>query len=456
MKQGFLISALGSGRGKTMITLGLIRAFQKRGKKVSCFKTGPDYIDTMYHTRVAGEDCVNLDPYFLEPDYRPGALQTLFLRNSRDFSIVEGAMGLFDGIYGEGCRASANTVAMELGLPTVLVVLPEEVEKLPSYLKTFPHRVQAFLLNKDQSRSCGEDAFLQDLAKRLGLVYLGSIPHVPELAAGSRHLGLVPPEKDLMEKVEKVGELANSCLNLKWLEKRSILPSLHREHIPSPIGTPEKRFRLAFARDEAFSFTYAENLRVLEEYGFELCWFSPLQDQTLPKNLDALWLCGGYPELYAGEIAKNISLRQDIQRAVRGGLPIIGECGGFMALLEEIEDPAGNAFPGFGILPGRAFATPRLVRFGYIHVEAKEDTLLLKKGQGFRSHEFHYWDSTQNGEACIARKANGSRSWSCVAAGNHIFAGFPHIYLRGHEFIVENLIQAIQIRKGEKCTKDQY
>ena len=174
--------------------------------------------------------------------------------------------------------------------------------------------------------------------------------------------------------------------------------------------------------------------------------FSPIHDKKLPDNIDAIWLSGGYPELYAKELSSNTSMLNSIKEAKN--IPIIAECGGFIYLHKSFENNNGEVFNGVGLIEAKAFKTQKLVRFGYIEIEAKSDSLLMKKNQKIRSHEFHYYDSTNNGEYAHAVKANKSKEWNCINAYENIFAGFPHIYLRGYEFLVENLVEYLERQRN--------
>lgn len=443
-KKAFMVSAMKSGSGKTLITLGLINIFKRMGKTVSIYKTGPDYIDTMYHEKIAGSPSTNLDPFFLEPEYRPGELKNLFFRNfTGDMAIIEGAMGLFDGVYGEGKRCSACIVSEEIGIDVILVVDIDEIDTVGEYLQKFSHRVKTVIVNKvpiDYDISLIRERLVESNLTLIGFLYYNENYHME-----SRHLGLNEPGKDIFKIVDKLSDELSKTLDFKLFEKFTLnidcnIPSHKAKDVT--LNNIKSKYRLAFAFDEAFSFTYDENIKVLEEYGFEIVKFSPLHDKNLPENISAIWLSGGYPELYANELSSNISMLESIAKAK--AIPIIAECGGFIYLHKNFEDNNGESFRGVGLIDGKAFKTKKLVRFGYIEIEAKSDSVLMKKNQKIRSHEFHYFDSTNNGEYAHALKANKSKEWDCINAYENIFAGFPHIYLRGYEFLIENLIEYLE------------
>ena len=439
-KQAFMVSAMKSGSGKTLITLGLINILKKMGKTISIYKTGPDYIDTMYHEKIAGSPSTNLDPFFLEPEYRPEELKNLFFKNFLyDTAIIEGAMGLFDGVYGEGKRCSACIVSEEIGVDVILVVDMDELEKLEEYLNKFSNRVRAVIVNK-LPPDCDIE-LLKAKINAMDLVLLGYLYMDESYRIESRHLGLYEPQKDIFSIVERVSEQLEKSLDFDAFYK-FIVKIESSDNFTAKSDPKIPKYRLAFAYDEAFSFTYEENIEVLKEYGFDIVKFSPIHDKKLPDNIDAIWLSGGYPELYANELSSNTSMLNSIKEAKN--IPIIAECGGFIYLHKYFEDSSDETFEGVGLIDGKAFKTQKLVRFGYIEIEAKSDSFLMKKNQKFRSHEFHYYDSTNNGEYAHAVKANKSKEWNCVNAYENIFAGFPHIYLRGYEFLVENLVEYLE------------
>ena len=443
-KQAFMVSAMKSGSGKTLITLGLINILKKIGNTISIYKTGPDYIDTMYHEKIAGSPSTNLDPFFLEPEYRPEELKNLFFKNFLyDTAIIEGAMGLFDGVYGEGKRCSACIVSEEIGVDVILVVDMDELEKLEEYLNKFSHRVRAVIVNK-LPPDCDIE-LLKAKINALDLVLLGYLYMDESYRIESRHLGLYEPQKDIFSIVERVSEQLEKSLDFDALYK-FIVKIESSDNFTAKSDPKIPKYRLAFAYDEAFSFTYEENIEVLKEYGFDIVKFSPIHDKKLPDNINAIWLSGGYPELYAKELSSNTSMLNSIKEAKN--IPIIAECGGFIYLHKYFEDNSGETFEGVGLIDGKAFKTQKLVRFGYIEIEAKSDSFLMKKNQKIRSHEFHYFDSTNNGEYAHAVKANKSKEWNCVNAYENIFAGFPHIYLRGYEFLVENLVEYLERQRN--------
>lgn len=413
-----MVAGMHSGSGKTTVTMGLLRLLMQEGKRVQVYKTGPDYIDPIFHGTVSGRPCINLDPWFLDAD----RLRETFFHYAEDadFLLTEAAMGLCDGISGRGISGSALEVAEALSMPVLLVVDAGREAEAEEYLQTLPAgRVQAILLNRGGASAEGIG----------GIPIIGALPALPGAALKSRHLGLTVPQDT--EEIFYKAQLAAGALR-KELDLERLLR----------IAEGNEAFRMAIARDEAFSFFYEENLRTLRECGGEAVFFSPLRDRSLPAGICGLWLPGGYPELYAEALSNNTGLCIDIRDAVQSGLPTVAECGGFMYLLEELESAAGEYFPMCAALPGKAYRTPKLQRFGYIELKAQRDTLLLKRGQTLRAHEFHYWDAEQSGDAAVAEKANQSCSWACVVGSETLFAGYPHVYLAENTEAARNFAAA--------------
>ena len=268
------------------------------------------------------------------------------------------------------------------------------------------------------------------LEAETGLPVAGFLPPVPEAAIGSRHLGLYTAGEvaDLQQKIALLAQAAEE--NIHW-EK---LLSLCEQPAPAAARIKQEHkkqcVKIAVARDEAFCFAYAETLEALRENGAELCFFSPLADTSLPVNIGGLYLPGGYPELYAARLAANAPLRAAVKSAVQGGLPPVAECGGFLYLGRTLQDADGTPHPMAGVLPGQGFKVGRLVRFGYARLTARADSMLFRAGETLPVHEFHHWDSTENGDAFTAAKANG-RQWACGFANARLYAGFPHLYWAG-------------------------
>ena len=264
------------------------------------------------------------------------------------------------------------------------------------------------------------------LERETGLPVLGYLPHLPQAAVESRHLGLKTAD-EIADLQEKIALLADALV-LDWQRLAVLTEKPAPEALPGAAAPTS--VRIAVAKDEAFCFTYAETLDALRDAGAELVLFSPVQDAVLPENIGGLYLPGGYPELYAKTLSENKTMLASIRQAVQAGLPTAAECGGFLYLGRSLEDADGKAWPMADVLPGDGIRVGRLVRFGYAEMTAKADSMLFCAGETLPIHEFHHWDSTANGTAFTACK-NEKMQWECGYANENFYAGFPHLYWAG-------------------------
>ncbi|MBR1457431.1 MAG: cobyrinate a,c-diamide synthase, partial [Oscillospiraceae bacterium] len=384
-----MLAAMHSGAGKTVVTCTLLAALKRRGLAVHAFKAGPDYIDPMFHTRVLGVPSRNLD-LFLQGER---GVQRTLSRAGDAIAVLEGAMGFYDGLAGTD-RASAWELARVTETPVILLLRPKGAglslaAQVKGMLQFRPEsRIAALLLN-DCSESLA--AYLTPLLEReTGLPVLGCLPPMPEAEFKSRHLGLTAPAEidDLSARFEALAAQMERSVDLEKLL------ALAGEAGTTPVDErpAAPRCRIAVARDEAFCFYYEDNLDLLRAAGAELLFFSPLRGEALPAGADGLYLGGGYPELWAKELAANAGMRESVREAVLAGLPTVAECGGFLYLQQSLEDEGGRVWPMCAALPGMGYRTPRLQRFGYETLLSEEDTLLLRRGESLPVHEFHYWD----------------------------------------------------------------
>lgn len=428
----FLLAAPRSGSGKTTMTCALLMALKRRGCAPCAFKSGPDYIDPMFHRAVLGVESRNLDLFFSAPD----TVRTLYARGAAGHgaAVCEGAMGFYDGLGGVSDRASAWHLADTLGLPVLLVVEPKgQSLTLAAELKGLvnfrtPSHIAGILLNNCTARTHALLAPM--LEKETGLPVLGFLPKLPEAVIGSRHLGLYTAAEveNLQQKLALLADAAEE--HIDWPR---LLALCEKEPPALPVQpeTPPARVRIAVAQDEAFCFTYAETLEAFRDAGAEVVFFSPLRDTALPENIGGLYLPGGYPELHARELSENTSLLREIKQKIESGLPTAAECGGFLYLGQSLTDAEGQSWPMTGVLPGEAKDAGRLVRFGYAALSADSDSMLFRAGESFPIHEFHHWDSTANGTALAAKKPVGGAAWRCGFVNEHFYAGFPHLYWAG-------------------------
>ena len=260
---------------------------------------------------------------------------------------------------------------------------------------------------------------------------LGGIPASKDINLESRHLGLLMPGDiaGLKDQLAHAAELMEESLNMDALEAiMQETPELEGDGADGEAAADENDMPcLALARDEAFCFYYEENLSMLRSAGVRIKEFSPLHDSHVPEDADGLLLGGGYPELYAAELSANIGMLSSINAAIGSGMPSLAECGGFMYLLEELEDKDGNVYSMAGVIKGRSSWTGKLSRFGYAEVSGTGEGTLLS-GLSIKAHEFHYYDSSNNGDDAIAEKPGSGRSWECIHAGSDHVWGYPHLW----------------------------
>ena len=417
-----LIAGTNSGCGKTTVSIALMKAFKDRGLDICAFKCGPDYIDPMFHRAVLGIPSFNLDPFFCTEDQLRGVL----LGHTRGLSVIEGVMGYYDGIGAEGL-ASTYSVASAVCAPAVLVVnvrgMYTSAGAVVRGFKSFrpESRIEGVIFN-GASAMLYKD--LKAIAEKDGVKAYGFMPRMPEAEIGSRHLGLITAAEieDLQARIAALGAKAEECLDIDGLlELAAAAAPLEEKALSAPSSGS---IPLAVARDEAFCFIYEENMELLKAAGFEPVYFSPLRDACIPKGAKALYLPGGYPELYTKQLSENSSMLKSVKEAVLAGLPTFAECGGFMYLHESID-----TVPMAGAIKGGCNRTERLQRFGYVTLTAKEDNMFCRAGESIRAHEFHYYDSEDCGSGFRAEKPSGKRSWDCVHTSGSLYAGYPHLYL---------------------------
>src|SRR4028118_414202 len=395
-----------SGVGKTTVTLALLSSLSRQKRRIQSFKVGPDYIDPMFHQRVTGRPCRNLDPVLTSPDY----VQECFTRHldSVDYALIEGVMGLFDGASGQDDWASTAHVARLLQLPVLLVLdcskLSRSVAAIAHGYKTFDPRIKlaGVVLNR-----VGSDRHLQllkDALEPLQLPVLGVLRRQDNITIPDRHLGLVPTAEmtQLDALIDRLAHLGDSCFDWEHL-----LPLLTPPNPPlvrggaeavkfkiPPLenrGNPESKglIRVAVARDRAFSFYYQDNLDILQQLGAELVFWSPLTDTVLPEDVQGLYLGGGFPEVFAQQLAENTSARDSVRKAVLTGIPTYAECGGLMYLCEQIIDFKEQSWSMVGVLPTTTVMEKRLT-VGYRQATALQDSPLIETGATIWGHEFHH------------------------------------------------------------------
>ena len=453
-----MIAAPQSGSGKTLITCALLQALKEKNYYLESFKCGPDYIDPMFHKTVLGISSRNLDPFFTEDSITRMLLAKG--QDSRDLAVIEGVMGLYDGLGGIREEASSYALAKATNTPILLTVNARGMGRsLLALLSGFlqydtAHLIKGVILN--QTPSSFASVLAKEIEETFHIPVVASFPVRDDVRIESRHLGLVMPYEleDIQSRlkiasqvlcenanIEQILEIAKSAPQLEYDVKRDIKQKL-----------TEKTIRIGVARDEAFCFYYEDNLDLLKSLGAKLIFFSPLHDDTLPKDLDGILFGGGYPELYLKELEENESMRNSVKSAIENKMPSLAECGGFMYLHDTIFDSEKKPYKMAGVIHACCMKKERLVRFGYLTLNSKTDSF-LKKGETIRGHEFHYYDSEDNGECAIAKKPVGTRSWECVHAGSDHWWGFAHLSYYSNPKFAEKFAEACRSYKTNKIAK---
>ena len=430
-----VIAGTASGSGKTTAVCTLLTLLRRRGVNVRACKCGPDYIDPMFHRAVLGVPSANLDPFFCDR----GLLCRLLCQNAGDdLTVIEGVMGYYDGTGADGTDNSTYVVAARTESPVILVLdgkgaaasLLAQIEGFLRYKED--SRIRGVLFNRV---TAGTYTYLKQLMQdRFGgaVLPVGYLPAFPkDFEIPSRHLGLVTADEieDLQARINAVADLCKETIDLDCL--LSVARTAGDLAFEAPDPPRLLPVQIAMAQDAAFCFYYHDTLRLLEAMGATLLAFSPLKNEPVPQGACGLLLGGGYPELYAEQLEQNTAARESVLRAVRGGMPTIAECGGFQYL--------GRTLDGYqmcGALPHASTAAGKPVRFGYVTLTAQKDGLLGPAGTVLRGHEFHYWDSTDNGSAFTAEKPNGKR-WECAVSTPVLYAGYPHLFLPANQGAAE-------------------
>ena len=392
-----------SGVGKTTVTLTLLASLCQRGVQVQSFKVGPDYIDPMFHQHVTGLACRNLDCVLTSEAY----VQKCFSYHASisEFALVEGVMGLFDGVSppqplsevrgGANDFASTAHIARLLDLPVVLVLdcsrLSGSVAAIAHGYCSFDKRVKIAGVVLNRVGSDRHLTLLKDALEPLQLPIVGVLRREENITIPDRHLGLVPTAElpQLRALIDRLAHLGDTCFD--W---ERLLPLLQVSGKTPPPAPPRSKgrgwgeVRIAIARDRAFNFYYQDNLDLLQQLGAELVFWSPLEDVGLPENVQGMYFGGGFPEVFAQQLAQNSSARSAVKTAILSGMPTIAECGGLMYLCEQIVDFEGKSWSMVGVLPTTAEMGGRLT-LGYRRGVALQDSLVVRAGTTVYGHEFH-------------------------------------------------------------------
>src|SRR3989338_4295407 len=441
-----MIAGTHSGVGKTTWALALMALAKRKGLGVQPFKAGPDYIDPSFHHQICHpRKSRNLDLFLLSEE----EVKKSFKRNSADadIAITEGVMGLFDGKDPNTEQGSSAQLAKLLKLPVFLVVdgsgLATSAAAIVLGFQKFDPALALAGVFVNGVNSEGHFAWLKkSIEERTKIPCLGYLPRDSSFEIPERHLGLVTAieTREGLEKIQKAADLLetrfdwNRFLVLSKREHDSMyeLNKVQSQEMPQ---TPAS-FRIGVAYDKAFSFYYEDNFDLLKNAGAELIFFSPLEDDRLPKGIDLLYFGGGFPEIYAAKLSENQRMIEAVRAFYHSGGFIYAECGGFIYLPETFIDPAGNSYPLVGLIPGMIRMTNQLQHFGYHELETLADTFLFPRGKLLRSHEFHYstWDYSGTFQAAYRI---GDRPEGFVA--DRLLASYQHLHFGTDPELVKTL-----------------
>jgi cobyrinic acid a,c-diamide synthase len=453
--KGFVIAGPSSGVGKTTITLSLMAALRKRGLTVQPFKCGPDFIDGGHHARVCGRASRNLDGWMLSAE----ANRQIFYRNAADADVcvVEGVMGLFDGVDGKSEAGSTAEIAKWLQLPVILVVDASSMARSAAALvhgyESFDPALKVAGVIFNNAGGAAHYRMLSDaVTASANAVPLGYLPRDERIRIPERYLGLVTAGENLLpdSMLSLLGEVAESHIDLdQLLECAASIPAAS----DGCNERPQDLSRLGVAQDKAFCFYYEDNLDALREAGAEIVEFSALEDSSLPNALDALYFGGGYPELFAKQLSENRPMLASIKRAAEEGLPIYAECGGLMYLAREIVTQESASFPMAGVLPITAQMTDRLVNFGYTEVSFTSDCLIGPAGAKARGHSFHCSRIADVGPVEYAYQARNSMTGREEPDGlrvKNVLASYIHLHFLSNPGMADAFVKNAKRAKRQE------
>ena len=415
----FLIAAPSSGSGKTTITQGLLRSIRNKGLAVQAFKCGPDYIDTKHHEWASGNVSINLDTFMSSKAH----VQNIYGKYSSkaDATIVEGVMGLFDGA--NRMEGSSAQIAELLDIPIILVINAKATAySVAPLLYGFKHfypkiKIAGAIFNFVNTESHYQ--FMKDACEDIGIEALGYVPRNENISLAERHLGLQISAKDNYE--ETINAMAAHIEKTVDVDKILQLCECKRPKTVEISNSHKPKLKIGVAKDEAFNFTYHENLRALSQIG-EIEYFSPIKDKTLP-DVDFIYLAGGYPELYLDKLSENKSMRLAIKEFALSGGKILAECGGMMYLSKNIIDKDGRKFPMVNFLDQDTSMENMKLKLGYRKIKLKNETLY--------GHEFHYSNLVNSHEETKDIEVYSARDKQLdtkVIRKNNVLASYIHFY----------------------------
>lgn len=450
MTSSVVIAGVRSGVGKTTIASGIMGALARRGLRVQPFKAGPDYIDPTYHTIACGAPSRNLDTWLLPHE----VAAELFHRAAgpADIAVVEGVMGVFDGHSSLDEDGSTAELAKLLDAPVILIADAGKVARsvaaeVLGYQQFDPNlRIAGVILN-----GVGSERHLEfcqpQIEATTGLPVVGWLPRRDDLVQPERHLGLIPTVEGtvLNDWYEALNVQIEQTIDLNAIMRIAATAGIPRES-SSPVyprDTQPPRSAIAVAQDRAFSFYYQDSLDLLAAWGAEIVPFSPLDDESLPEGIGGVYLGGGFPEMFAGDLSRNTGMLESMRAAIARGLPVYGECGGLMYLGRSLSDLDGTQYPMVGAIPVVSSMEGRRLHLGYREVEACASGPLLRAGEQVRGHEFH-WSVLQDPpdeDSAAYRVVNQAGRPEGFRAGS-VWASYIHVHLGSRPGLAKRFVDA--------------
>lgn len=446
MQKRIAIAGTGSGVGKTTVTIGIMAALKRKGYVVQGFKCGPDYIDPTYHTAVTGRPSRNLDSWMLPHEI----VKEVLVKGSQgaDISIIEGVMGFYDGKEATSNRGSTAEISIITRTPVILIVNVESMARsAAAIVKGFQMlsdgiRIAGVLVNKvgsERHYRIVKEAIEQECR----IPVIGYLKREASIEMPERHLGLIPSIErgELQPLFDQLADLFSETVDLDLLMNIAQASALQVETGVLEQKVSERSVKIAIAKDSAFHFYYPENIDLLQAYGAECIFFSPLAGETVPADADGLYIGGGFPEEFAHELSGNREVLASVRSAIASGMPTLAECGGFMYLTKEIEMTDGKVFPMAGVIPGRVKMQPRLAALGYREVIGHKGNFLIED-EAAKGHEFHYSTFHPCKELSPAYQSKGMigiQPEGCII-GN-LVAGYTHLHFASYPRLAQKWIE---------------
>lgn len=445
-----VIAGTQSGVGKTTVSMGLMKCLVKRGMNLQPFKVGPDYIDPAFHTYVTGNSSRNLDSWMIDKK----EIRYLFAKSSKgkDIAVVEGVMGLYDGFSTEKDNGSTAHVSKIIDAPVLLIIngngmSSSAAAQVLGYAKYDEDvNIAGVIINK-VSGQVHYDLLKEAIERDTEIKCYGYLKKNLNINLESRHLGLIPSGEvaNLENKLNELADMIEETLDIDGIIDLADEYSENME-VKSDSVLSLGEVNIGVPMDSAFNFYYKDNLEYLEQLGAKLYYFSPLKDKDLPNNLDGIYIGGGFPEVFPGELSQNKEMLVKIKELSDRGMPIYAECGGLMYLCNSIIDLEDNEYPMVGIFDVSSKMTKRLQRFGYVNVNISTDNI-LGLNEEVRAHEFHRSLIEGSDERLYtysvekARKSAKIKHWQCGVFKNKTLGAYPHIHFYANRDIAKNYIK---------------